>query len=49
MGREALIQLYIEKYVSGNYQGDILEEMEAIGIYEDVLEKVYENVLTLNQ
>jgi hypothetical protein len=49
MSREALIQLYVEKYLTGNYQGDILEEIEAIGIYEDVLEKVYENVLTLNQ
>jgi hypothetical protein len=43
MSREALIQLYIEKYLTGDYQGDILEEMEAIGIYEDVLEKL-ENV-----
>jgi hypothetical protein len=49
MSREALIQLYVEKYMSGNYQGDILEEIEAIGIYEEVIEKVYENVLTYNQ
>lgn len=49
MNREALIQLYVEKYISGDYTGDILEEIEAIGIYEEVIEKVYENVLTLNQ
>lgn len=42
MSREALIQLYVEKYLTGDYNGDILEEIEAIGIYEEVLEKVME-------
>jgi hypothetical protein len=40
MNRADLIHLYVEKYLTGDYTGDILEEMEAMGIYEDVLEKV---------